>query len=287
MDKIKNWVKLFRIKHYIKNILIFVPLFFSKQVSSENITMAILGFICFSIGASIVYIINDINDIENDKKHSTKRNRPLPSGKISITEAKISIFLLLIIVLSINMVILRNSASFLILVFYIIINIAYSTKLKSIPIMDVCILEIGYLLRIYYGANLFGIDISGWLYLTIMSGSFFMGLGKRRGELNKKDSNDTRKVLKYYNAQFLDKNMYVSLGTCIAFYSMWCFEASKIYENEKLLWTVAIVWIIFMRYSLIIEGTSDGDPINVLLDDKTLMLLSILYIIMITIFIYF
>ena len=139
------------------------------------------------------------------------------------------------------------------------------------------ILVSGYLIRILYGSVITDIPVSSWLYLTVMAFSFYMGLGKRRGEIVNSEKN-TREVLKYYNKDFLDKNMYMTLGLGIVFYSLWCVNSGTIaiYSN-KIVFTIPLVIVICMKYSLTVEGDSDGDPISVILKDKWLMMLGALY----------
>ncbi len=285
----KNYLKLLRIKHWLKNGLVLLPLFFGKSIFNLNkIFFVLIAFIIFSFISSIVYIINDINDIEADRNHPKKKNRPLASGKVSIKNA--ILVLILLMMLSISLIIyLYNKTTniFIILIplLYLILNILYSTKLKHIPIIDVAILVSGFVLRVYYGGIASNIEISSWLYLMIMFGSFYLGFGKRRNEMK---HNNTRKVLKYYNKEFLDKNMYVSLGLSIISYSLWCVDPlTKLnISSNYLILTIPLVMMIFQKYSLIIEGDSDGDPIEVILNDKLLILLIITYVIIMLFIIY-
>ena len=285
----KNYLKLLRIKHWLKNGLVLLPLFFGKSIFNLNkIFFVLIAIIIFSFISSIVYIINDINDIEADRNHPKKKNRPLASGKVSIKNA--ILVLILLIILSISLIIyLYNKTTniFIILIplLYLILNILYSTKLKHIPIIDVAILVSGFVLRVYYGGIASNIEISSWLYLMIMFGSFYLGFGKRRNEMK---HNNTRKVLKYYNKEFLDKNMYVSLGLSIISYSLWCVDPlTKLnISSNYLILTIPLVMMIFQKYSLIIEGDSDGDPIEVILNDRLLISLITAYIIVMIFIIY-
>lgn len=288
MKKIVNYIKLMRVKHYIKNILIFMPIVFSKNIFNiEILTNTIIGAISFSLMSSIVYIINDIIDIEADKKHQKKKFRPIASGNISIKEAYIIAIILLIISSLLNMYIKANLLSCVIFYGYLGINLLYSFKLKHIPIMDIVILASGFLLRLLYGSQITGIQISNWLYLTILSFSFYMALGKRRNELEK-IGNDSRKVLEYYNKSFLDNNMYMCVALGIIFYSLWCIDInSSVNGIVNLIWTVPFVMIICMKYSLNIEGDSLGDPVDVILNDKILFILVIAYSIIMFSAIYF
>lgn len=285
----KNYLKLLRIKHWIKNGLVLLPLFFGKNIFNLNkISSVLIAFIIFSFISSIVYIINDINDIEADRNHPKKKNRPLASGKVSIKNAILVLILLMILSISLIIYLYNKTTNiFIILIplLYLILNILYSTKLKHIPIIDVAILVSGFVLRVYYGGIASNIEISSWLYLMIMFGSFYLGFGKRRNEMK---HNNTRKVLKYYNKEFLDKNMYVSLGLSIISYSLWCVDPlTKLnISSNYLILTIPLVMMIFQKYSLIIEGDSDGDPIEVILNDNLLILLIITYVIIMLFIIY-
>lgn len=285
----KNYLKLLRIKHWLKNGLVLLPLFFGKSIFNLNkIFFVLIAFIIFSFISSIVYIINDINDIEADRNHPKKKNRPLASGKVSIKNAILVLILLMILSISLIIYLYNKTTNiFIILIplLYLILNILYSTKLKHIPIIDVAILVSGFVLRVYYGGIASNIEISSWLYLMIMFGSFYLGFGKRRNEMK---HNNTRKVLKYYNKEFLDKNMYVSLGLSIISYSLWCVDPlTKLnISSNYLVLTIPLVMMIFQKYSLIIEGDSDGDPIEVILNDRLLILLITAYIIVMIFIIY-
>lgn len=288
----KNYLKLIRIKHWLKNGLVVLPLFFGKEILNvDKITSVILAFLIFSIISSIIYVINDINDIENDRNHPTKKDRPLASGKISIKNAILVLILLLILSTS-SIIYLYNKTTniyiILIPIIYIVLNILYSLKLKQVPIIDVAILVSGFVLRVYYGGVSSNIEISTWLYLMVMFGSFYLGFGKRRNELKQNKENNTRKVLEFYNKEFLDKNMYVSLGLAIISYSLWCVDPltkTNITSNYLIL-TIPLIMMIFQKYSLIIEGDSDGDPIEVILNDKTLIFLLLIYIISMFVIVY-
>ena len=281
MGKIKDYIKLVRVKHYIKNILIFAPLAFSGLYkNSVNVLIAILGFILFCAVSSLVYIINDICDIEKDKLHDVKRNRPLSSGRVSIKEALFIILFLSLGCVILSFIIYRYVSIYPILLVlgYVLINILYSKWLKNIVLIDVVILVAGFLIRVFFGSLLIETFISNYLYLTVMAGAFYLGFGKRRNEIIK-NSDKSRKVLKYYNRDFLDKNMYVCLALTIVFYSMWASDPIISLKNSNLLiWTVPIVMLIFFEYSLVIESGSYGDPVDVLTHNKWLGWTVIFYI---------
>lgn len=275
----KKYLQLIRVKHWIKNILIFIPLICSGLLTYNNLLLCVCGFFAFNFASSFIYIINDIKDIEKDKLHPRKKERPLASGKIKKKTAIIIAILMVILAITINSVIMKSifNIPLIFLIAYIIINIFYSFGFKNIAIMDIVLLAAGFVLRIYYGASVIGIEVSNWLFLTIMSASLFLGLGKRKKELiNNKES---RKVLKEYNEAFLDKFQYLCLTLTIVFYSLWTIEQ----DIKYLSFTIPILIIIFMKYSLNIEKNNEGDPTTILYQDKILLLLCFIYgVIMLT-----
>lgn len=276
----KEYLKLLRIKHYIKNILIFVPMFFGGAIfDKDKVFYGGLGFIAFCMISSAIYVLNDLRDIEKDRKHPTKRNRPLASGRVKPKQGIILMIGCLCIACVIS-VVLGNVYGAVLLGVYFGLNVAYSMGLKNKPIIDIVILAAGFVIRIFYGGAITNIEISKWLYLVITVGSLYMGLGKRRNELKKQT--ETREVLKYYNIDFLDKNMYVCVALTNVFYALWTFEMS----NSKISWTIPLFIILLMCYSLDIEGDSDGDPVEVILHDKILIGLIFIYAVCIFILLY-
>lgn len=281
--KIKDYFKLIRVKHYIKNILVLLPIFFAGEIFNTSLYKnVILGFICFSLLSSIIYIINDIHDINDDKKHPIKKNRPLASGRVSICEAIFMIVFMLISLVIINVFFLNCNFSYLYLVLYFVLNILYSYKLKNTPIIDIAILSLGFLIRVLYGGTILYIPISNWLFLTILCGALFMSMGKRRNELLK-NGNTSRKVLEFYSTDFLNKNMYMFLSMTLVFFSLWVLEQNVSY----LVWGIPLVFVICLRYSLDIENSkSFGDPVDVILSDKVLILLVFLLAIVMSVLLY-
>lgn len=265
---IKDYIKLIRPKHYLKNILIFLPLIFSGHFFNiELLKISLFGFFSFCMAASTIYIVNDIKDRKKDKMHDIKKNRPIASGKISVKKAVVLSIITFIIAMFFQFL-TQKIFGFIFVVLYVIMNIAYSFKLKDIPLIDISIIVIGFLIRVLYGAYLINVEVSNWLLLTVISISFYLALGKRRNEIKKNGSN-SRKVLKYYTVDFLDKNMYLSLTLALTFYSLWCNDN----VNEKLIWTVPLAIMTCMKYSMIVEDDSYGDPVDVILSNISLLIL--------------
>lgn len=277
----KNYIKLMRVHHYIKNFLVFAALACSGQFFNlSKLLSALLGFVAFCMISSVIYIINDICDVEKDRLHPIKKKRPIASGKVSVRNAIILAVVLFIISIVCNF---KNFSIYgiLLLLAYFILNSGYSLGLKNIAIVDISILVSGFLIRILYGSVITGISISNWLYLTVISAAFYFALGKRRNELKKINNGKTRKVLKAYPEAFLDKNMYMCLTLTNVFYALWSMDKNTVshYDSKYLIFTVPIVLLITMKYSMNIEGDSDGDPVEVLVHDKILIILCVIYLV--------
>lgn len=276
----RQYLKLMRVRHYIKNGLILAALACSGQLFVwKKLSVGLLGFAAFCMASSVVYIINDIRDVEKDRRHPVKCNRPIAAGKIPVRNARILAASLFVFAVICNALIFNILATVL-LALYLILNLAYSFGLKNIPIMDVTILVTGFLIRILYGALVTEITISNWLYLTVIAVAFYFALGKRRNEIEWLGNGETRQVLKAYPVNFLDKNMMMCLTLANVFYALWSMDEKTMsfYNNNYLIFTVPIVLLITMKYSLDIEGGSDGDPVEVLLHDKVLLVLCAVYL---------
>lgn len=285
----KNYIKLLRVKHYMKNFLVFLPLVFSGNAFNfDKLVPNILGFLVFCLISSVIYIINDIKDINEDRNHPIKKNRPLASNKISIKKAVWILIVLLILSIIIQTIIVQkyyiNFNSFLFIIIYIILNVIYSFGLKNIPVVDILILSLGFIIRVLYGGAITSINISSWLFLTVLSMALYLGLGKRRNELIK--NSNSRKVLSEYNKTFLDKTMYMFLGMTLLFYSLWTIGENTFVDNNPIIYSILIIIFIVMRYSLIVEGDSFGDPVDVVTSDKILMFSIIFYLIYIGVVLY-
>lgn len=276
----RKYLRTLRVQHYIKNGLICLAPFFGQILFRPDIMKSVaLSILAFSFISSSIYIINDIHDVEKDRKHPKKCKRPIASGEISIVQAKrICATLMLLSVVLQCFIGARELAAWMVLGSYFLINILYSVYgAKDKPLVDVCLLASGFVLRVFYGAANTQVDISVWLLLVITSGSLYMGFGKRRNELVL-SGDRTREVLRLYNKNFLSQSMGAMMTLSIVFYALWCMEKDTVERVQRFTYTVPIVMLILLRYSFIIEKDSDGDPVNVLIGDKALLLLCAIYI---------
>ena len=271
------YIKEMRIHHYIKNILVLIPLICSGQFFDwTRLHDGIIGVLAFCLLSSAIYFINDIADVESDRSHPVKRNRPIASGAIPMRNAYAMIVLLTAAAFIVNFLIFNILATIMFSA-YLALNIAYSYGLKNYPLIDLVVLVAGFVLRIAYGSVITDIAISNWLYLATFTVAFYLGMGKRRNELMKNNDNgseSTRPVLKYYSAEFLDKNMYMCLALANVFYALWCMDSPTIslYGNN-IIFTVPIVILITMRYSMDIECNNYGDPVDTVVHDYPLFAL--------------
>jgi len=264
-----------------------MPLFFSLNFLNPSlVTDTVFGFICFSLLSSVVYILNDIRDMEKDRMHSTKRLRPLASGKIPMPHAVV-VMAVLSVALIAMLVMVRTHGNRLfsieaigLLLLYAVLNVAYSWGLKNFPLVDVTILASGYVIRVLFGAMIIGVNVSVWLYLVVTLGAYYMGFGKRRNEITGNETG-TRSVMRFYSHSFLDKNMYVCQVLCVVFYVLWSIDSETVerLHTSAFVYTIPIILIIFLKYSLNIETDADGDPTSVLLGDKILIFLCGVYVI--------
>lgn len=274
-----DMIRLMRPRHYIKNFLIFVSITFDRNLFHTPVLLrAVLGFAAFCLLSSAVYIFNDIRDVEADRQHPVKRERPIASGAVPIPAAYALAAAMLLCALAIQLAAFgaEGNSLFLFLT-YFAVNLGYSLGLKHVPFLDIVLLVMGFVLRVVYGAAIVGSSTSAWVYLTVFSLSFYLGLGKRRNELVRTQG-DTRKVLQYYSYEFLDKFMYLCLTLAVTFYALWSADAqiTEKYGTDKLIWTVPLVIIILMKYSADIESNSYGDPVDVIMHDKVLLGLGVL-----------
>lgn len=292
----KKYLKLLRVEQWVKNLFVFVPLFFSGNIKNfDLLTKSIFAFIIFSLAASVVYILNDYNDIEADRKHPEKRRRPLASGAISKSQA-IAIFAGLIIA-DIALVFFAQAYfqeslwKFATIVgFYFVMNLAYTFKLKHVPIIDISIIAIGFVLRVLAGGYMTGISISQWAILLTFVLALVLAIGKRRGELiNAQVSGKTRRALDGYNVQFADIALSISVTLAIMCYLMFTLSPEvQARFHSRVFYTVIFVVFAFLRYlqqTLVYNRTES--PTKIVYRDRYIQITLLLWVAAFLIQIYF
>lgn len=279
-----KYLKLMRVKHYIKNCFIFIPLIFSLSfVHTELIIKSVVAFVSFSLISSVVYILNDIADVEKDRQHPKKKNRPIASGAISKGQANILALVLFVASLGISYIYL-NIATLIIIFAYFIMNLMYSFKLKHVPLIDVFIIAMGFIFRVYAGAFAINVIVSEWLLLTTFAVSLFMGFGKRYGEKQKNTEGTTRKVLESYSVETLRYFMIITMTLTIVFYSLYTILGNTVIHDA--IYTIPLVVLFIFRYYMLLESNiEDGDPTEVLFSDKIILAIGIAYVILLLVLI--
>lgn len=269
---LSSTIKLMRPQQYIKNLFIFLPLFFALKITETNLLFYdFIAFIAFSLTASAVYILNDYQDMEEDREHPTKRFRPLASGVISRAQA-VRIMLLLVFIGSILMIPLSLKAAG-ILAIYVILNVAYSFHLKHVAILDVAIIAIGFVLRLFIGAAVTGIELSMWIVVMTFLLALFMALAKRRDDvlIYLETGKKMRKVVDGYNLQFLDTAMAIMASVVIVAYTIYTTSAQVVerFHSEYLYLTALFVILGIMRYlQIAFVHLDSGSPTKIVLKDR-------------------
>ncbi len=269
------YLKLIRPKQWVKNLFVFVPLFFSGHFFEfELYPRLILGFLSFSMAASAIYILNDYKDREVDRLHPTKKDRPLASGK---AKASVSLALMLILeTIALVTGFILDSSFFSILLIYLAINISYSFGLNKIAILDIILVASGFLFRVYAGSILSEIPTSHWLALMVMLLSLFLALAKRRDDLViGKDKKVLRTSSRQYNLEFINSCLTLFAGVILVCYIMYSVspEVTERLNTQWLFTTTIFVIAGIMRYLQItfVEGDS-GSPTSILLKDRFLLI---------------
>jgi len=283
-------LKTMRLRHWTKNGFVFFALVFDKQLfQPEPFARTLAGFLLFCLISSAVYIFNDLADLEVDRLHPEKRKRPLPSGQLPLSVAWIAGFLLA--TLSIGMAWLLSTGFGQVIVFYFLLNLAYSRWLKHIPIVDVLIVAAGFVLRVHAGTTLITVErFSPWLYVVTTLGSLYLGFGKRRAELAllNQGAGSHRKVLEGYTIPLLDQYVTIVSAATILAYSLYTFSAPNLPPNHSMMLTIPFIVYIIFRYLYIIQVTHDaGAPEEVLLSDRPIQIAIVLFGIALLIIFYF
>jgi 4-hydroxybenzoate polyprenyltransferase len=264
-------LKTMRPRQWSKNVFIFAALVFDKQLLMPNSLLRTLGgFALFCLISSAVYIFNDLADVEADREHPEKRNRPIASGQLPTGVAWAAGVLL--VVLSIGLGYLLAPAFAMVVAGYFLLNIAYSKWLKHILILDVLILAAGFVLRVVAGVALIHVvRFSPWLYVVMTLLSLYLGFGKRRAELAllTDDAGAHRKVLHGYTIPLLDQYIMIVSGTTIVAYSFYTFSAPNVPANHSMMLSIPFVVYAIFRYLYLVQVKhAGGAPEEILLSDR-------------------
>ena len=269
-----------RPKQWAKNGIIFAALVFDVQLfRPAPFLRTLAGFALMCLLSSAVYLINDLADIEKDRQHPKKRNRPLPSGRLPKNTALAAAVVLPFIALPLAF--LLDWRFGLIALTYLVKDLLYSYRLKDTPIIDVLLIALGFLLRVSAGVVIITVArFSPWLYICMGLLALFMAFGKRRGELVllQNGRGETRAVLKEYSLPFLDEMInLVSTATLIA-YSLYTFSAPNLPQNHTMMLTIPFILYGILRYLYLIHMKGEGGaPDELVLSDRPLQITFIVW----------
>lgn len=280
-----------RPKQWIKNTVVFAALIFSQHLLNPSYLLkSFITFSIFCILSGSVYLINDIMDIEEDRFHPDKKRRPMASGKLKVTTA----FIAAVAMATCSLVV----SYYLDLIFgmitsvYFISNLAYSRYLKSIVIIDVMVIALGFVLRAVGGGIVIHVEISAWLIICTTLLALFLGFGKRRHELILMEENakNHRQILSEYSPYFLDQMISVLTASTVVAYALYTMSPevqAKLHTTHLNLTIPFVLYGIFRYLYLIHQKKSGGNPTSVLFNDKPLLINIVLWMITVCIILYF
>jgi 4-hydroxybenzoate polyprenyltransferase len=267
-------IKSMRPKQWTKNAFVLAAIVFDRQLTNPPaLISAAVAFLLFCLLSSAVYLINDIADIESDRRHPVKRNRPIASGALPVTVAiGAAVFLL---VFTLPAAYLLDPTFAAIAAVYFTVNIAYSRWLKHVPLIDVLIIAAGFVLRVAAGVSVIQVErFSPWLYVVTTLFALYIGFGKRRAELSlsvDENGGQTRKVLDGYTIPFLDQLIIIVSATTIVAYSLYTFSAPNLPDNHVMMLTIPFVVYGIFRYLYLLQVEQEGGaPEELLLTDRPL-----------------
>lgn len=286
MDMIKNrhsrqnralaLLKLLRPEHWTKNLFVFAPVFFGGHFfNAQMLLVSLIGFAALSLAASSIYCLNDICDVDTDKRHPEKCKRPIASGAISRNSALFAMAICFLLSLGV-LLIFNNTVGYtmiaLVLLYYAI-NVAYCVKLKKYAIVDVVIIAIGFVLRVLVGGVALDTDISEWLIIMTFLLAFFLAFAKRRDDVVLYESTGVsqRKNTEQYNLEFMNQVITVLASIVIVAYFMWALSPEVIERHNTRNFYITAIFVLMgiIRYlQITIVDLKSGSPTKILLRDR-------------------
>lgn len=265
-------LRLMRPKQWIKNGFVLVPLVFSEKfLDAVAVSNALLAVLLFCVASSATYIVNDIHDLERDRRHPKKSKiRPLAAGVVSLPAALILLAALYALLVWGWFV---AGKVVMVIAVYLVLNLAYTFVLKHQPVIDIFTIAIGFVLRVYAGAMALGVPVSSWMFITTLCLSLYLAAVKRRQELSQSGS-ESRKVLEKYSVSLVDRYAEMSATGALFFYSMFVMST-----KPELVITVPLVLFGLFRYWFVVEALDGGEsPTDALLADWQLLITLVLWV---------
>jgi len=276
----KALLKTMRPKQWTKNVFLFAALVFDRKLTNvDAILHTVAGAIVFSLVASVVYIINDIADVQADRQHPVKQKRPIAAGKLPIRVAWGMAILLILV--AFPAAYWLSPAFALIALLYLVLNLTYSKWIKHVALLDIIVLASFYLIRVAAGVTLIDVvRFSPWIYVFTTFLSLLIGTGKRRAELSELADGPAaqRRVLDGYTLGFLDQLITLASGMTIITYSLYTFSAPNLPENHAMMFTIPFIIYGVMRYQYLLQVQNTGSaPEDLVLSDRPLQIAIVLW----------
>lgn len=294
MNLLANLIRAIRPKQWTKNLFVFIPVVVDQKIFAQGpffstpVGYSLLGFALLSMMSGAVYLLNDLGDVEQDRIHPTKRNRPIASGALPMPVARGAAIVLPLV--SLALAVTLNTGFALILAIYWVNNIVYTFKIKHVVLLDVMSIAFGFLLRVIAGVTLVDVErFSPWLYVFTILISLFLGFTKRRGEiaLLKGEAGNHRAILEEYNLSFLDNMINVVMSAVIVTYSFYTFSAPNLPENHTMMLTIPFLLYGIFRYLYLVHVRGEVKPPDeVLLKDRPLQATVLLFGVVVMIVLY-
>ena len=269
---VKDYVELLRPKHWIKNVFLLAGIVFGKELLAADKLLAVVqGFVCFCGLSSAMYVLNDVWDIEADRQHPLKKDRPLASGRIKPGAAMVLGIVLVVGMLCWSAWLGRSFAA--IGLAYVVLTAGYTLLLKHQPIVDVVVISVGFVLRAVAGVALLpGVRLSPWLIICTFFLCLFMGFGKRRSELIElgEQASAFRKVHELYTKSLLDHMLSVTSGITVVAFLLYTLhpDTQKWIGSDYLMYTTPLVLYGIFRFSLLIQSGRASGPVEVIIRDR-------------------
>jgi 4-hydroxybenzoate polyprenyltransferase len=286
----KSYLKLLRISHWSKNLFLFLPLFFSGQFieHSDSILSLLIGFLFFSLTASVVYIINDLKDVEEDRLHPEKKHRPFAAGTVKTSTG--FVLAVLILTTSLTTAYLLKPEFLVVVSIYFILNLAYSLKLKHVPLLDISIIAVGFVLRVVAGGVIPDIFVSHWILMMTFLLALFLGLAKRRDDVKifMESGKKMRKSIDGYNLEFINTGMVLMGGVTIVCYIMYTLSDEVVLRLGNYLYLTSLFVILgVLRYlQITFVKENSGNPTKILLKDIFIQMVLVGFIISFVVLLY-
>jgi decaprenyl-phosphate phosphoribosyltransferase len=262
-----------RPKQWIKNVLVLTaPLASGTITHRQTLGPVAVAFVAFCLAASAVYYANDALDVEADRAHPTKRNRPIAAGIIPLRLAWVCVLVLCAASLAVAMI--DNAGTLAVIAVYLAMHLAYSAWFKHVLVLDLALVASGFLLRAMIGGVAAGIPLSQWFLLTTGFASLFMVAGKRYSELELmgQDAAVTRRALAGYTPSYLRFIWQTMVGLTILTYSLWAFELGAMDRGVRWHELSIVPWaFVFLRYAMFVDAGQAGEPEDVVLGDRVIM----------------